>query len=95
MYILDISKVSMYEFHYYYLNNKYDNSRLLFTDTGSLMYEIKTENVYEYFSKDREILGFRNYSAKSKYDDSNKLVAGKMEDETEGITIEEFVGLKP
>ena len=95
MYILDISKVSMYEFHYYYLNNKYNNSRLLFTDTGSLMYEIKTENVYEYFSKDREVLGFRNYSAKSKYDDLNKLVAGKMEDETEGITIEEFVGLKP
>ena len=38
---------------------------------------------------------FRNYSAKSKYyDNSNKLVVGKMKDETAGIAIEEFVGLK-
>ena len=37
---------------------------------------------------------FGNYSAKSKYfDDLNKLVAGKMEDET--AAIEEFAGLKP
>ena len=37
---------------------------------------------------------FSNYSAKSKYyDDSNKLVADKMK--TDGIVIEEFVGLKP
>ena len=39
---------------------------------------------------------FRNYSAKSKYyDNSNKLVVGKMKDETASIAIEEFVGLKP
>ena len=31
----------MYEFHYDYVENKYgNNSRLLFTDTDSLMYEI-------------------------------------------------------
>ena len=39
---------------------------------------------------------FSNYSIKSKYyDDSNKLVIGKMKDETGGVAIEEFVGLKP
>ena len=37
---------------------------------------------------------FSNYLAKSKYYiDSNKLVAGKMKDETSGVTIKEFVGL--
>ena len=35
------------------------------------------------------------YSTKSKYyDDSNKLVIGKMKDETGSVTIQEFVGLK-
>ena len=48
MCILDFSKVLMYEFHYDYIKNKYGgNSRLLFTDTDSLMYEIKTEDVYK------------------------------------------------
>ena len=38
---------------------------------------------------------FSNYSIKSKYyDNSNKLVVGKMKDKTAGFAIEEFVGLK-
>ena len=38
---------------------------------------------------------FSNYSPKPKYyDNSNKLVVGKMKDETTGVAIGEFVGLK-
>ena len=38
------------------------------------MYEIKTEDVYDDFSSDKEIFGFSNYLTKSKYyDNSNKL----------------------
>ena len=83
MCILELRKVLMYKFHYDYIENKYDNkSKLLFTDTDSLMYEIKTGDVYEDFSSDKEMFDFSNYSTKSKYyDDSNKLVTGKMKDE--------------
>ena len=97
MCILELSKVLMYEFHYDYIKNKYgNNSRLSLRGTDSLMYEIKTEDVYEDFSKDKEMFDFSNYSTKSKYyDNSNKLVVGKMKDETAGIKLEEFVGLKP
>ena len=92
--MLELSKVLMYEFHYDYLKNKYDNnSRLLFTDTDSLMYEIKTEDVYKDFSNDKEMFDFSNCS--NNCDNSNKLVVGKMKDETAGVTIEEFLGLKP
>ena len=41
MCILELSKVLLYEFHYDYIKNKYgNNSRLLFTDIDSSMYEI-------------------------------------------------------
>ena len=87
----------MYEFHYDYIKNKYSNkSKLLFTDTDSLMYEIKTEDVYEDFSSNKKMFDFSTYSTKSKYyDNPNKLVIRKMKDETGGVAIEEFVGLKP
>ena len=59
------------------------------------MFENKTEDVCEDFTSDKEIFNFSNYSTKSRYyDDSNKLVIGKMKDETGDVTIEEFVGLK-
>ena len=95
MCVLELSKVLMYEFHYDYIKNNYgNNSRLLFTGTDSLMYEIKTEDAYEDFSNDKELFDFSNYSTKSKcYDYSSKLVVGKMKDETAGVAIKEFVGL--
>ena len=54
-----------------------ENSRLLFTETDSLLYKIIAEDVYEDFSNNKEMFGFSNYSIKSKYyDNSNKLVVG-------------------
>ena len=97
MCVLGLSKVLTSEFPFDYIKSKYgNNSRLLFTHTDSLMYEIKTEDVYEDFSNNKEMFDLSNYSTKSMYyDNSNKLVIGKMKDETAGIAIEGFVGLKP
>ena len=68
----------------------------LFTDTDSLMYEINTEDVYKDFSNDKEMFDFSNFSTKSNYyDNSNKLVVGKIKDKTAGVVMEESVGLKP
>ena len=37
--MLELSKVLMYEFHYDFIKNKYNNkSKLLFTDTDNLIY---------------------------------------------------------
>ena len=70
MCILELSKVSMYEFHCDYIKNKYDDkSKLLLTDNDSLMYEIKIQNVYEDFSSNKETCDFSNYSTKSNYYD--------------------------
>ena len=60
------------------------------------MYEIKTEDVAEDLSSNKEMFDFSNYLTISKYyHDSNKLVIGKIKDDTVGIVIEEFIGLKP
>ena len=55
MCILELSKILMYEFHYHYIKNKYHNkSKVLLTDNDSLLYKIKTKDVYEDFSSDNE-----------------------------------------
>ena len=96
MCLLELNKVLMYEFYYDYIKNKYyNNFRLLFTDSDSLMYESKAEDVYEHFSNDKEMFDFNNYWTKSKYyGNSNRTVTRKMKDETGGVATEKFVELK-
>ena len=50
----------MYDFHYNYIKRKF-NSKLLFTDTCSSTYEIKTDDVYEDFYKVEHLFDFCNY----------------------------------
>ena len=77
MFLLELSKVLTYDFHYNHIKNKYDNnSRLSFTGTDSLTYEIKTEDIYEDFSNNKEMFDFSNYSTNSKYYDNKKKISG-------------------
>ena len=56
MCILKLTKLLMYESHYDYIKNKYgNNSRVMFTDTGNLLYEIKTEDIYKDFSNKKNV----------------------------------------
>ena len=56
------------------------------------MYETKSEELYKDFSNNENMFDFSNYSTKSKYyGNSNKLVVGKMKDETTGVAIKEFI----
>ena len=67
----------------------------MFTDTDSLVYEIKTEDVYEDFYKDKNLFDFSNYPLHSKFfDPVNKKVLGKMENEFKGKISSEFIELK-
>ena len=67
----------------------------MFTDTDSLVYEIKRENVFEGCFKNKELFDFSEYPVDSKfYDSTNKKVLGKIKDEFKGKIITEFIGLK-
>ena len=50
MSILDISKILMYKFWYDYINPKYgDRTKLCYTDTGSFIIYIKTDDFLKIF----------------------------------------------
>ena len=68
---------------------------MLFTDTCGLNYEIKSEDLYEEFSKDKHLFDFSNVSKDSKfYNNENEMVVSKMKVVYKGIPINKFVGLK-
>ena len=97
--ILDLSKTIMYEFHYDYIKRKYNenNLKLLYMDTDSLVYDIKTEDFYKDIAEDVE----------TRFDTSgyepdrplpigkNKKVIGLMKDELGGKIMKEFISLRP
>ncbi len=86
MSILDLSKTLMYNFHYNYIKPKYDDkASLLFTDTDSLCYEIRTRDLCQDISGDVD-----RWFDTSNYDKDhssgiptgkNKKVVGMMKDE--------------
>ena len=97
--ILDLSKMLMYDFHYNYIVKKYgQNQKLLFTDTDSLAYEIKTEDFYQDISNDvTEKFDTSNYAKNHPSGiktGCNKKVIGMMKDKCGGKQITEFVGLR-
>ena len=84
----------MYDFHYNAIKNNFD-AELLFTDTDSFTYEIKSKDVYEEFLQWKYLFDFSNYSKDAKFfNETNKKVIGKMKDEFGGVIITEIVGLK-
>ena len=59
--ILELSKLLMYQFHYNYVLKAFD-AKLLFTDTDSLVYEVKGSNVCDQCFKDKHLFYFSGYS---------------------------------
>ena len=89
--VLELSKWLMCNFHYNFIK-KHFNAEFLFTDTDSLTYEIKSEDVYEKIFKHNHLFGFSNYPKDPNYfDETNKKVIGKMKDDSEGKIIGKFV----
>ncbi|ELU03741.1 hypothetical protein CAPTEDRAFT_194761 [Capitella teleta] len=77
MSILDISKTLMFDMHYNFIKKKFD-ANLLFTDTDSLAYEVKLDNIKrDMFTKYDDLSDTSTYRANSKYHHKkNKAVFG-------------------
>ena len=78
--ILELSKLLVHQFHYDYVLKTFNDAKLLYTDTDSLVYEIKNGNVYDQCFKDKHFFDFSGYPKDSVcYDGLNKKVVGKNE----------------
>lgn len=97
MCILDISKICIYEFHHGYMFPAYrDKCKIMYTDTDSLIYDIKCDDVYELMKRDIARFDTSDYSTDNVYGIPlvNKKVPGLMKDENNGAVMTEFVGLR-
>ena len=95
--VLELSKVLMYNFHYNMIRKRYDAemAKLLFTDTDSLCYHIKTEDVYRDMLEDMDYYDTSNYPPDHfLYSKQNEKVIGKFKDETKSVPPLEFCGLR-
>ena len=94
--VLELSKLLMYDFHYNYFLKKFENVKVLLSDTDSFCYYIKTKkDFYKTIKEDLDWFDFSNYNKEHEnYNTDNHLVPGKMKDEMGGKIIDEFVGLR-
>ena len=106
--ILDLSKVLMLEFHYKWIKARYPGPRseLLFTDTDSLCYVIRTRDVYVDMLEDADAFDWSGYDARhpvfsemtneavTELRARNKKVIGKMKDECNGLPMDSVVCLR-
>jgi hypothetical protein len=94
--ILDLSKLHMMKFHYNVIdkefNNKYD---LIYSDTDSLIYNIKTDDIYEWIKKNKDHFDLGGSQRKDLKDDKNNKELGVMKDEAHSLIITEGLFLNP
>lgn len=98
MTILDLSKLIMAEFHYNTMMKIYgpERCRLLFTDTDSLCYHIKTEDLNIDLESYKDIFDNSEFPKDHpRYDATNCKQLMKFKDEACGSQFIEFVGLRP
>ena len=96
--ILDISKITMYEFRYDYVKIKYEEkAQLCYMDMDSFVVNIKTKDFYKDISQDvNKRFDTSNYTFdRPLHTGINKKVIGLMKDELGGDIITEFVALRP
>uniref|UniRef100_A0ABD2WM18 DNA-directed DNA polymerase n=1 Tax=Trichogramma kaykai TaxID=54128 RepID=A0ABD2WM18_9HYME len=99
--ILDISKTQLYRFHYDFMRDRFgSNCKVLYTDTDSLVYEIRSQNVYEVMKHKDNINEFDTFDYEKDNpfgmpllrENSKKI--GLMKDELCGKILRRFCGLR-
>lgn len=94
--VLDLSKTIMYDFHYNFMMKKYplDDIKLLMTDTDSLVYYIKTNDLYKDLLNNNDRFDFNNYPPDHELYNTNNNIGMFKDEYPIQNPISEFVGLR-
>lgn len=94
--VLELSKLHMFKLHYDTFKKKFgEKISLIYTDTDSFIYHIKTDDLYEDLKEMEEIMDFSDYPKDHfLHDVTNKKKLGYLKDEMNGAAIDEIVALK-
>lgn len=93
--ILDLSKTLLYSYHYEMVEQYKHNLTKCYCDTDSVVYHIKTDDIYEDMKHNLELYDTSDYPKDHMlYSDKNKKVVGKLKDENNGKIFTHFVGLR-
>ena len=96
--VLDLSKAVVCEFHYNYMKRQFgdDHCKFLYTDTDSLLYEIRCPDIYDVMERDIRRFDTCDYPTNNQFNMPlvNKKIVGLMKDECNGRIMIEFIGLR-
>ena len=94
--ILDLSKLLMMRFHYDVIEKHFIGAyQLLYSDTDSMVYQIETDDIYEWVKQNRSHFDLAESIRKDMKDTENDKTLGKMKDELKTLPIKSFIGLNP
>ena len=95
--VLELAKQKMFEIHFDHFKPYYgDDIELLYTDTDSLIYNIKTTHLMRDLRFFSHLMDFSNYpKSHPLYDTTHEKIIGYSKDEMGGKSIHEFIALKP
>ena len=87
----------MFEFHYKHILPTYgERAVLCFTDTDSMCYHIKADDIYKDMRENMHLFDTSNYPKDHfLYSEKNKKVLGLFKDDVGGKIIKQFAGLRP
>ena len=94
--LVDLSKLCMMDFHYNTIHENFENKyNLIYSDTDSLVYNIKCADVYKWIGEHKQYFDLSDSKRPELKDDSNQKVLGKFKDELNSLIMTEFLALNP